>query len=60
MAVKNAVALLDGFCAEGIAVEVTPAQSAACSGWRVSAPLRAEVAPPRRLTRPRALIDAQA
>jgi hypothetical protein len=48
MAVKNAAALLDGFCAEGIAVEVTHRSKRRLFGLAGLAPLRAEVAPPWR------------
>jgi len=48
MAVKNAAALLDGFCAQGIAVEVTHRSKRRLFGLAGLAPLRAEVAPPRR------------
>ena len=48
MTVKNAAALLDGFCAQGIAVEVTHRSKRRLFGRAGLAPLRAEVAPPRR------------
>jgi hypothetical protein len=48
MAVKNAAALLDGFCAAGIVVEVTHRAKRRLFGLAGLAPLRAEVAPPRR------------
>jgi len=48
MAVNNATALMDGFCAEGIAVEVTHRSKRRLFGLAGLAPLRAEVAPPRR------------
>jgi len=48
MAVKNATALLDRFCREGVAVEVTHRASRRLFGLAGLAPLRDEVAPPRR------------
>jgi hypothetical protein len=48
MAVNNAAALLDGFCAEGIAVEVTHRSKRRLFGLAALAPLRDQVAPPRR------------
>jgi len=48
MAVKNATALLDGFCAAGIAVEVTHRSKRRLFGLAGLAPLRESVAPPRR------------
>ena len=48
MAVKNAAALLDGFCAETIAVEVSHRARRRLFGLAGLAPLRAAVAPPRR------------
>lgn len=48
MAVKNAAALLDQFCAAGIAVEVTHRSRRRLFGLAGLAPLRDQVAPPRR------------
>ena len=48
MAVKNAAKLLDAFCADGIAVEVTYHSKRRLFGLAALAPLRDEVAPPRR------------
>jgi hypothetical protein len=48
MAGKNAILLLDGFCAEGIAVEVTHRSRRRIFGLAGLTPLRNEVAPPRR------------
>ena len=48
MAVKNATALLDDFAAAGIAVEVTHRSKRRLFGLTGLAPLRDEVAPPRR------------
>ena len=48
MAVKNTTALLDGFCVEGIVVEVTHRSKRRLFGLAALAPLRGEVAPPRR------------
>jgi hypothetical protein len=48
MAVKNATVLLDQFCADGIAVEVTHRSKRRLFGMVGLAPLRDEVAPPRR------------
>ena len=48
MAVKNAAKLLDGFCADGIAIEVTHRSKRRLFGLAALAPLRDEVAPPRR------------
>ena len=48
MAGKNAILLLDGFCAEGIAVEVTHRSRRRIFGLAGLAPLRDGVAPPRR------------
>jgi hypothetical protein len=48
MAVNNAAKLLDGFCADGIAVEVTHRSKRRLFGLAALAPLRDEVAPPRR------------
>jgi hypothetical protein len=46
MAVNNAAALLDGFCAAGIAVEVTHRSKRRLFGLAALAPLRKHVAPP--------------
>lgn len=48
MAVKNATVLLDGFADAGIAVEVTHRSKRRLFGLQGMAPLRDEVAPPRR------------
>jgi hypothetical protein len=48
MAVKNAAALLDAFCAAGIAVEVTHRSKRRLFGLTGLAPLRAAVRPPTR------------
>ena len=48
MAVKNATELLDGFCRDGIAVEVTHRSKRRLFGLAGLAPLRDEVAPARR------------
>ena len=48
MAVKNAAALLAEFCAAGIAIEVTHRSKRRLFGLAALAPLRHEVAPPRR------------
>jgi hypothetical protein len=48
MAVNNAAALLDGFCATGIAVEVTHRSKRRLFGLAGLAPLRDGVAPPKR------------
>ncbi len=48
MAVNNAAALLDGFQADGVAVEVTHRSKRRLFGLAALAPLRDEVAPPRR------------
>ena len=48
MAVNNATALLDGFCATGLAVEVTHRSKRRLFGLAGLAPLRDQVAPPRR------------
>ena len=48
MAVKNAIALLDRFCVEGIAVEVTHRSKRRLFGLTGIAPLRDGVAAPRR------------
>jgi hypothetical protein len=48
MAVKNAAALLDAFCAAGIAVEVTHRAKRRLFGLTGLAPLRDAVRPPRR------------
>ena len=48
MAVKNAAQLLDEFCADGIAIEVTHRSKRRLFGLAALAPLRDEVAPPRR------------
>jgi hypothetical protein len=48
MAVKNATELLAGFCAEGIAIEVTHRSKRRLFGLTGLAPLRDEVAPPHR------------
>jgi hypothetical protein len=48
MAVNNATALLDRFCADGIAVEVTHRTKRRLFGLTGMAPLRDQVAPPRR------------
>jgi hypothetical protein len=46
--VNNAAALLDGFCANGIAVEVTHRSKRRLFGLAGLAPLRDGVAPPKR------------
>ena len=48
MAVKNALLLLEEFCAAGIVVEVTHRSRRRIFGLAGLAPLRNEVAPPRR------------
>ncbi|HEY0194664.1 MAG TPA: hypothetical protein VGC42_26310 [Kofleriaceae bacterium] len=48
MAVKNATALLDAFCRDGVAIEVTHRCKRRLFGLAGLAPLRAEVAPPHR------------
>ena len=48
MAAKNAIELLAGFCRDGIAVEVTHRSKRRLFGLAGLAPLRDEVAPPRR------------
>jgi len=48
MAVKNAAALLDDFCAAGIAVEVSHRARRRLFGLQGQAPLRDNVSPPRR------------
>jgi hypothetical protein len=48
MAVNNAAALLEGFCAAGIAVEVTHRSKRRLFGLAGLAPLRDGVAPPKR------------
>jgi hypothetical protein len=48
MAVKNATELLTGFRGDGIAVEVTHRSKRRLFGLAALAPLRDEVAPPRR------------
>jgi hypothetical protein len=48
MAVKNATGLLADFCADGIAIEVTHRSKRRLFGLTGLAPLRDEVAPPRR------------
>ena len=48
IAVKNATALLDRFCGEGIAIEVTHRSKRRLYGLAGLAPLRDGVAPPRR------------
>jgi hypothetical protein len=48
MALQNALELLDGFCAAGIAIEVTHRSKRRLFGLAGLAPLRDEVAPPRR------------
>jgi hypothetical protein len=48
MAVKNAAELLDGFCEAGLAVEVTHRSKRRLFGLAGLAPLREQVAPPRR------------
>jgi hypothetical protein len=48
MAMKNALELLDSFCADGIVVEVTHRSKRRLFGLKGLAPLRDEVAPPRR------------
>ena len=45
---KNALELLDGFCAQGIAIEVTHRSKRRLFGLAGLAPLRDEVSPPRR------------
>ena len=47
MAVKNAAQLLDEFCADGIAIEVTHRSKRRLFGLAALAPLRDEVARPR-------------
>jgi hypothetical protein len=48
MAMKNALQLLDSFCADGIAIEVTHRSKRRLFGLAGLAPLRDEVLPPRR------------
>ena len=48
MAIKNAAALLEDFCTAGIAVEVTHRSARRLFGLVGLAPLRDEIAPPRR------------
>jgi hypothetical protein len=48
MAMKNALELLDSFCADGIAIEVTHRSRRRLFGLAGLAPLRDEVSPPRR------------
>jgi hypothetical protein len=48
MATQNAAQLLDRFCADGIAIEVTHRSKRRLFGLAALAPLRAGVAPPRR------------
>ena len=48
IAVKNTAALLDGFVARGIAIEVTHRAKRRLFGLKHLAPLREEAAPPRR------------
>jgi hypothetical protein len=48
MALKNGLELMDGFCAEGIAIEVTHRSKRRLFGLAGLAPLREEVSPPRR------------
>jgi hypothetical protein len=48
MSVKNAIALLDGFLAAGIVVEVTHRAKRRLFGLEGLAPLREQVSPPRR------------
>ena len=48
MAMKNALELLDGFCTDGIAIEVTHRSKRRLFGLAGLAPLRDEVSPPRR------------
>jgi hypothetical protein len=48
MAMKNALQLLDSFCAAGIAVEVTHRSKRRLFGLKGLAPLRDEVSPPHR------------
>ena len=48
MAVKNAAALLEGFRAQGLAIEVTHRSKRRLFGLTGLAPLRTEVAPPKR------------
>jgi hypothetical protein len=48
MAVNNAAALLDGFCVDGIALEVTHRSKRRLFGLAGLAPLRDGVAPPKR------------
>jgi len=48
MAMKNALQLLDSFCADGIAIEVTHRSKRRLFGLAGLAPLRDEVSPPRR------------
>jgi len=48
MAVKNAAALLDAFCAAGIAVEVSHRARRRLFGLKGQGPLREAVSPPRR------------
>jgi hypothetical protein len=51
MAVKNATALLDRFCREGIAIEMTHRSKRRLYGLAGLAPLRDGVAAPRRPSR---------
>jgi hypothetical protein len=48
MALKNALELLDSFCADGIAIEVTHRSKRRLFGLAGLAPLREEVSPPPR------------
>src|ERR1017187_982034 len=48
MAVKNALELLTGFCADGITIEVTHRSKRRLFGLAGLAPLRDEISPPRR------------
>ena len=48
MAVKNALELLAGFCADGITIEVTHRSKRRLFGLAGLAPLRDEISPPRR------------
>ena len=48
MAVKNALELLTGFCAEGIAIEITHRSKRRLFGLAGLAPLRDEIEPPWR------------
>ena len=48
MALQNALELLDGFCAAGIAIEITHRSKRRLFGLAGLAPLRDEVSPPRR------------